>query len=336
MDREKLLFFFLYFSLILITFLFIDTTPFGFLAPKYVAGSFMVGVSLFLLPSHKIRVPSPLIFLFPFLLLPSFIKSLYWRVSMQGYVWWLTLFFTYLLFSQIERERIFHLLRIMVLLVSFFSIWDYFSLPPFRWEKLGEKVPQIWVSIGNSNLTAQFIVLLSPFLFTPGKWKRSLLLWILPLVALILTHSKGAGMGILGALTILYLFRGKGRRRWFLLSVLPFLLISLFPFFKETLTFQGRWWVWKVCGRMIKERPFLGWGWRTFPLLFPLFSPPDFHYKFPSLTPLRVHNDYLQFLCEGGLWGFIGFLIFLGIIIRGVFQGEKEEGFPFWLSLIHI
>jgi len=67
--------------------------------------------------------------------------------------------------------------------------------------------------------------------------------------------------------------------------------------------------------RMFLHRPLLGWGLRTFPVVYPQFR--SFYTNF---FVNEAHNDYLQLLAEMGLLGFGTMLWFLVVLYRSAFR----------------
>jgi O-antigen ligase len=63
--------------------------------------------------------------------------------------------------------------------------------------------------------------------------------------------------------------------------------------------------------RMLREKPILGWGLGTFPVVYPQFR--SFYTKF---FVNEAHNDYLQLLVETGLIGFGIAIWFLVLTFR--------------------
>jgi O-antigen ligase len=61
--------------------------------------------------------------------------------------------------------------------------------------------------------------------------------------------------------------------------------------------------------RMFRSKPVLGWGLRTFPVVYPQFR--SFYTNF---FVNEAHNDYLQLLCEMGLLGF-GTMVWFQIVL---------------------
>jgi O-antigen ligase len=65
--------------------------------------------------------------------------------------------------------------------------------------------------------------------------------------------------------------------------------------------------------RMFRQRPVLGWGLGTFPVVYPQFR--SFYTNF---FVNEAHNDYLQLLSEMGLLGFGTMIWFFVVLLRGI------------------
>ncbi|MCD6219941.1 O-antigen ligase family protein, partial [Candidatus Calescamantes bacterium] len=187
---------------------------------------------------------------------------------------------------------------------------DFFSLPPFLWEKFKEFPPQVWVSIGNSNMVGEFIVLLLPFAFLFPRY-----ILFLPITALVLTFSKGCILGVLASFLLFY----KKKKILLILLVVTtlFLLISIrFTPFQDLLTFQGRREVWRISWKMLKERPLTGWGWGSYRYYLPFFKDATFNKILPNVNIQQAHNDYLQIWIEGGIISLLAFIFLLFKIMQ--------------------
>ena len=66
------------------------------------------------------------------------------------------------------------------------------------------------------------------------------------------------------------------------------------------------------CFRMFRDRPVLGWGLGTFPVVYP-----QYRSFYTSFFVNQAHNDYLQLLVETGIPGFGIGLWFLVLTFRG-------------------
>jgi O-antigen ligase len=62
---------------------------------------------------------------------------------------------------------------------------------------------------------------------------------------------------------------------------------------------------------MWREKPFLGWGLGTFPIVYP-----QFRSFYTSFFVNQAHNDYLQLIVETGIAGFAIALWFLVLAFR--------------------
>jgi O-antigen ligase len=71
--------------------------------------------------------------------------------------------------------------------------------------------------------------------------------------------------------------------------------------------------------KMVRQKPVLGWGFGTFPVVYPSFR--SFYSDF---WVNQAHNDYIQSLVETGLLGFGAVIMFLALFYRsGLKQTRK-------------
>ena len=88
-------------------------------------------------------------------------------------------------------------------------------------------------------------------------------------------------------------------------------LISIQSETRQELTGGVRLTIDRDCLRMLREKPFLGWGLGTFPVVYP-----QFRSFYTSFFVNQAHNDYLQLLVEAGLAGFAIAVWFLVLTFR--------------------
>ena len=70
--------------------------------------------------------------------------------------------------------------------------------------------------------------------------------------------------------------------------------------------------------RMWRDRPLLGWGLGTFPIVYPQYK------SYPTdLVVNQAHNDYLQALVETGIAGFACVAWFIGILYRSAVKNLR-------------
>lgn len=71
--------------------------------------------------------------------------------------------------------------------------------------------------------------------------------------------------------------------------------------------------------RMLRERPFFGWGLGTFPVVYP-----EFRSFFTNLWVNEAHNDFVQTFVETGLLGFAFAVAFLVLLCREGIRNLKH------------
>jgi O-antigen ligase len=88
-------------------------------------------------------------------------------------------------------------------------------------------------------------------------------------------------------------------------------LVSIQSETRQELTGGVRLTIDRDCLRMWREKPFLGWGLGTFPIVYP-----QFRSFYTSFFVNQAHNDYLQLLVDTGIAGFAIALWFLVLTFR--------------------
>lgn len=88
-------------------------------------------------------------------------------------------------------------------------------------------------------------------------------------------------------------------------------LISIHSEAREEISGGVRLTIDRDCLRMWIQRPFLGWGLGTFPVVYP-----QFRSFYTNMFVNQAHNDYLQLLVEIGLAGFSIAVWFLALVFR--------------------
>ena len=160
------------------------------------------------------------------------------------------------------------------------------------------------------------------------------------ITALVFTYSRGTWIGFLGSMIVLgmiisfrfKIFRDWSRlKKWGTLAVLALIIISalllmpdkvkqragtMFKFQEGKVTFNvastgGRLIVYQNTLQMIKDRPILGTGLGTFIYTYPKYRPPGFR-----IFMNAVHNDYLQYGQEMGIFGLGSFVLLLALFFK--------------------
>ncbi len=147
----------------------------------------------------------------------------------------------------------------------------------------------------------------------------------LALASLALSYSRGGILTLLvevilaGVVLAPHIRKRSETRHLILLSLLFFssflflgnfrLVIERFAHLsRPTSDIRGRFILAETCWKMFLHRPWLGFGFNTFSVVYPAFETVD-----NGLFYLYAHNDYAQTLTETGLAGAFCVLCFLGI-----------------------
>ncbi len=125
-------------------------------------------------------------------------------------------------------------------------------------------------------------------------------------------------------LAVLHLSRSRTRQSWIRrFLIILFIIITglalyagidsmLGRFSLDNLLQEGRPQMWGNVLTMIRDFPLFGTGWGTFASVYPAYAT----VKFEGMVLVHAHNDYLEFLSELGLIGFIllaGILFFMAL-----------------------
>ncbi len=217
------------------------------------------------------------------------------------------------------------------LFVSILGILEYMGFGIFKWEKPVTQQVQMWVTMGNSNAVAQYLIMVIPValgIMLHSKNFKWMLVWacIISIMGscLILTFAKGAWLGLAGALLFFVALNARKKVTvMVLVGIVAVLFITglfvngrLAQIFKEEekdATFIGRVVMWQSSIRMLQVHPFLGSGLNNFYLLFPKYQVSKFNEVLPNRRPMQVHNDYIQLAVEVGI---LGLAAFLWIVVR--------------------
>jgi O-antigen ligase len=154
-------------------------------------------------------------------------------------------------------------------------------------------------------------------------------------MGILLSHSRaGLGAATAGAVVVLYRFRGSRTVRWaaglgaaVLLALLTLDVAQApgerFLTVRDELEGKsGRPAVWRDAMGLVAQRPLLGHGLGTFESAFPLVQSADIdvHYD-------HAHNDWLEWLTEGGVIALALAIALLAVTLRSTFGVVKSDGF---------
>lgn len=200
----------------------------------------------------------------------------------------------------------------------------------------------------NPNLTAIFLAMTLPLLLFTGMSDRTRFRFFVPVasgitgIALLLLQSRTAIIG--AGIAVLYFFAGKyqwrsrlqvllqDKRRlvWIILAVLVVLPMALYGIYHyKKASSDSRLFIWKVSMEMVAEKPVSGYGYFSFEKSYNLAQSAYFESGRGSsedrynASHIRIgYNDFIQNLVEGGIVGFLLYLLFIGSLL--------------WLGLRHL
>lgn len=188
------------------------------------------------------------------------------------------------------------------------------------------------------------------------NWQRILLSVVMlsNLVVLYFTATRGAILGLLGGALITFIFLSFKSKKDSLIPnesdnkikrfavggliatviiIGSFLLLKNNDFVKNSpvlsrfssLSFseiksQGRYYVWPIALKGIKENPILGWGQEGFNFVFNKYYDPRMYNQEQWFD--RAHNTYLDWFIAGGI---LGFAFYLSIIVATYFYIFKVK-----------
>ncbi|HET9952721.1 MAG TPA: putative O-glycosylation ligase, exosortase A system-associated, partial [Candidatus Eisenbacteria bacterium] len=233
---------------------------------------------------------------------------------------WIATYLTMMLFW--EREKIHALLLVIALSLGFFGlkggIWALATGAANQ--VLGP--PGTFIS-GNTEIGLALNMTLPLLLFLrreePRWWLRHLLLlmFVFSIVASLITYSRGALLGLIAVLIVLF---WNSRAKWLVILVIAiglpvtvqflppawFQKMSTMKTYEEDASAMGRIHAWTIAYRIALDRPILGAGFRP-------FTAETAERYLPEVPPLGTdaHNIFFQVLAEHGITGLLLFAALL-------------------------
>ena len=238
------------------------------------------------------------------------------------FLWWFLLFFGLILAFNKKKDWL-KFLRTHQLVISAMIIWSYGQI--FVWPIFADQqVGRIFALIGNPNFLAHYLILsfwLSLVLLYFDKRLRYLhfIIAILILPTILATQSRAAFVSLVISLFILSvyfikLWWAKNIKQSLSLLFIVMLLVfagyfglserfTKYSFSDTTTGFEG----WQ-------DKPFLGWGRNNFDIPFNKYINLDIYQGFGSRMWFdKAHNQYVDYLVEGGIVGLLAYLMFLAL-----------------------
>lgn len=263
--------------------------------------------------------------------------------------------------TKLQAKKLLAAMVITAFFVSLYGIPGHFGFDPtceflFQrptsacWQKEFNPAQRIFSTLGQPNWFASFLILTLPlsvaFLSFSRKIEHKVLFTIFTLtilLALIFTNSRSGFVGASIAILALILLLGKKfitQNKRVLLPLLAVAIVTLVLFgssfitrFKElaagkaaggTETSTLRLIVWQGAIDIFTKNPLLGTGPETFAYSYQKYRPLE-HNKTTEWNFFynKAHNEFLNYLANIGILGFILYLTFLFFVVKNLLQIAK-------------
>jgi putative inorganic carbon (HCO3(-)) transporter len=308
--------------------LFALLTP--FISPAYVVFSVLLVVWTWSWTRRRALPPtlrSPLVFLFGVLALTTVLSAVFStdvRLSSR-HLWGLSLFLLVpIAMDLVDRpgrpRAVFLAIAASGVGLALLGTWQYFHGADDLENRIRGTLSHYMTYSGLMMISG--CLLLGMALEDRGKWRAIGLASALPLLAVLLTFTRGAYVGMLAAL----LAYAAVRRPGVLLILVPVLVVLFLaapPVIRDRMrsitdvrdpTNRDRIAMARAGLRMIRDRPVLGLGPEMVQEYYPIYREPDA----PRWTVPHLHNNVLQIAASNGLLAAVAYLSILAVFFARV------------------
>ena len=254
----------------------------------------------------------------------------------------------------------FPILAVTALLLSIYGILQFFSIDPFRSALYPSAESRANATMGNANSLGGYLAATLPFVLYQIRFatkKANQAIWIVSslivLIALVLTLSRGAWLGLIGGLLILLIYKMKAiwQRKFYKLILVSAIAIFLSVF--SWVSYQinpdsalGRLFIWKISAQMVAEHPAFGIGYGRYGVEYLnyqalFFDRPEHAKYYDWADNLKgAKNEYIQIFAETGIIGG-AIALFILIVIYTIFSkmmkitvGNKTDNWQILMMMI--
>jgi O-antigen ligase len=218
-------------------------------------------------------------------------------------------------------------------LSSVYAFFQYAGLDPIFHPAMNYQENR-WMTAGFTGQQTLFAGVIGPLiapLLLSGialkqRWKQIfyIISAILICIAVVLSHTRaillGFGISLVAGLLLLAIFNRRNVIRRLALPVITLICISIctciiLPTFKTRLlegitltspSIRARLHYWECSWELIKEKPWIGWGWGSFSAVYPdaqikIRTNPEYRGYEGDEIVTHPHNEFLLVLTEGGI-----------------------------------
>jgi O-antigen ligase/Flp pilus assembly protein TadD len=207
-------------------------------------------------------------------------------------------------------------------------------------------------TLGNPDYLGGFLAALLPLAWvmtlrarTPAGWWTLRAITLLLFAGVLATRTRGSFLALAGAglFIALALVLPWGRNLWkenkgFVLATVLIAVTGAGAFWVRhgglsafglgQASIQQRLDLWRIAGAMVKDHPWTGVGLGHFALQFPAYQAKPWAGGHPYIYSSHVHNEFIQFLTEGGVIGLLLFVAVLGFFSWQVFRYSSDPSSP--------
>ena len=271
------------------------------------------------------------------------ITTLYAYDTYEAVDKFISVYLKYIIIFLITLEIIINKKQMKKIFIAFFS--SSFLVYGYGFYQYFSDKSRIYSSLHNPNPFGSYLLIciflsLSFAIFAKKKKYRiiSYIYMILGLILLILTYSRGAWLGLIGGLIILFYmiykfdYKNINFKKTF---IILFLIVLVVSFSVDGVTRRMksifdldqnsyRLMQYQTSFEMIKDKPIFGFGLGNYPLVFPNYKPNDI-----KRIHLHVHNIYFHWVVETGVISFAFFIIMIYklFIYKNIYPVKKKKWF---------
>ncbi len=162
-------------------------------------------------------------------------------------------------------------------------------------------------------------LLLGLALEATGRWRAAGLLCVIPFMAVLLTYTRGAYVGIVAALLVYAGVRRPRSLLWLAPTLVAVFLLApqgIQDRIRSTVdvtdaTNRDRIAMARAGLRMVRDYPIFGLGPDVVKAYYPLYRDPDA----PRFSVPHLHNNVLQFAAANGIFAAATYLVLVGMVI---------------------
>ncbi len=210
------------------------------------------------------------------------------------------------------------------------------------WRIQVPKLDRVMSMFGNPIFFAVHIINFLPIVFARSLLDKKifskfvyLFIFIFSLITLYYTKTRAAFIGVFVA-SLLFMFLTVPSKKRLLYLLVVFFTFLVFIFLTKNIWTrqQAHFLIWRDSLKMWSSKPIFGIGLGRFHVEFVNFASEQLRRIWPERQFIinDAHNEYIQFLAENGIVGFILFTLTLYLLIKGVIKFLESNSYAVLLK----